>query len=75
MEERAVGCHPRRLRVAVGAGGGDGGRAAQRAGVAARRHTDDDVVDDVVPDAPVHGDGPLPGVQHLTQARAFPRDK
>lgn len=69
-----LGRHPGRVRVAVGAGGGHGGGATRGAGAAARGHTDHHVVDDAVPDAPVHGHGPLPGVQHLTQARALPRE-
>lgn len=63
-----------RAAAAVGAGGGGGGGAAARGGAAAGGHADHDVVDDAVPDAPVHGDGPLPGVEHLTQARADPRE-
>lgn len=69
MEERR-GRHSRGIQFSVRAGGGDASRAEERADNVTDGNADDDVVDDAVPDARVHGHRPLPGVGHLTQARA-----
>lgn len=66
--EKQRGYDPRGVQLPGGAGGSDERRAEERPDHAADGHSHDHVVDDVIPDAPVHRDGPVPGVGHLTRA-------